>query len=612
MLTKRGLVGAVTVLSVLLGACATEDPRALVFQAAAKPFLYETLAQNPVYATTLGYYVHAPAGEEGEPAGPKVRLDEMLDDFSSDAIAKKIATMKDFRAKLDAEINRDQDLRLHPFVDHAVVNNYIDRMLFELERERAHEHNPRIYIELLGTALHTLMVHEYAPAAERYRHLIGRLQKIPAFLDQARANLKASSTVWIDVAIDENQGVINLVARAIPAELPAELKGDYDAAAGPALDALREFDDYLKNDLPKRGGHDWRLGSQLYSEKLKVMLNTDKTPDQLLQEAETALQKTYDQVIEKAKPMHRAIYGGQRPPNNIALMNEVLEVVADDNRLRSGDQFVDQIKKDMNELSSFVVDAGLVNVPKRNNLQVIDTPEFMRGVHAVAGFVSAPPMKPESSAFYWVTPIPSDWSRARVRSKLREYNLFKLKLLTAHEAIPGHYLQSEFSNEGFVDPEAPDPAPELSRLLRAAFPDPSYVEGWASYIEHVIADAGYQERSDEFQINWLKEQLRIQANAVLDIRMHAMDMSNDDAAELLRERAFQESEEVRSKILRAKLTSAQLPLYYHGWQEWLRVREHYQNTTQDFSPTSFHDKALRNGAAPLPEIGYITAKVPMD
>ena len=127
MLTKRGLVGAVTVLSVLLGACATEDPRALVFQAAAKPFLYETLAQNPVYATTLGYYVHAPAGEEGEPAGPKVRLDEMLDDFSSDAIAKKIATMKDFRAKLDAEINRDQDLRLHPFVDHAVVNNYIDR-----------------------------------------------------------------------------------------------------------------------------------------------------------------------------------------------------------------------------------------------------------------------------------------------------------------------------------------------------------------------------------------------------------------------------------------------------------------------------------------------------
>lgn len=612
MLMKRGLVVAVTVLAVLLGACATEEPRDLVFQAMTEPFLYETLTLNPIYATTLGYYVHSPVGEDGEPAGPEVRLDEMLDDFSSDAIAKRIALMKDFRVNLDAEIDRDQELRMHPFVDHAVVNNYIDRTLFELERERVHEHNPRMYVELLGTALHTLMVHEYAPAAERYRHLIGRLQKIPAFLDQARANLKASSDVWIDVAIQENQGVINLVARAIPAEMPADLKADYDTAAGPALDALRGFEDYLKNDLANRGLHDWRLGSQLYAEKLKLMLNTDKTPDQLLQEAESALQSSYDQIIEKAQPMHRAIYGGQRPPNNMALMNEVLEVVADDNRLRSGGQFIDQIRKDMNELSSFVVDAGLVNVPRRNNLQVIETPEFMRGVYSVAGFVSAPPMKPELSAFYWVTPIPSDWSRARTRSKLREYNLFKLKLLSARESIPGHYLQTEFANEGFTDPEAPDPAPELSRLLRAVFPDPSYVEGWASYIEHVIADAGYHERSDEFQINWLKEQLKIQANAVLDIRMHAMDMSDDEATELLRERAFQESEEIRAKILRAKLTSAQLPLYYHGWQEWLRVREHYQNTTQDFSPTSFHDKALRNGAAPLAEIGYITSKVPMD
>ena len=148
--------------------------------------------------------------------------------------------------------------------------------------------------------------------------------------------------------------------------------------------------------------------------------------------------------------------------------------------------------------------------------------------------------------------------------------------------------------------------------MRAAFGDPSYVEGWASYIEHVVADAGYQEGSNEFQINWLKEQLRIQTDVILDIRMHTMDMSDADARALLREQAFQETEEVRGKVLRAKLTSTQLPLQYHGWKEWVRVRDHYQNETTDFSPTSFHDKALRNGAAPLPEIGYITTKISMD
>ena len=105
--------------------------------------------------------------------------------------------------------------------------------------------------------------------------------------------------------------------------------------------------------------------------------------------------------------------------------------------------------------------------------------------------------------------------------------------------------------------------------------------------------------------------MKFQTNVILDIRMHSMDMSDDEAEELLRTRAFQEIAEVRGKILRAKLTSAQLPLYYHGWQEWQRVRNHYQNETTDFSPTSFHDKALRNGAVPLPELAYITSKVTM-
>ena len=151
-------------------------------------------------------------------------------------------------------------------------------MLFELERERAHEHNPRIYIELLGTALHTLMVHEYAPAAERYRHLIGRLQKIPAFLDQARANLKASSTVWIDVAIDENQGVNQPCSkghsRGTAGRVEGRLRCCSRAGAG-RFTRIRRLPE--ERFAEAAAGNDWRLGSQLYSEKLKVMLNTDKT-----------------------------------------------------------------------------------------------------------------------------------------------------------------------------------------------------------------------------------------------------------------------------------------------------------------------------------------------
>ena len=72
-------------------------------------------------------------------------------------------------------------------------------------------------------------------------------------------------------------------------------------------------------------------------------------------------------------------------------------------------------------------------------------------------------MEPRLGAFYWVTPIPESWPGDRVESKLREYNFYKLKLLTIHEAMPGHYVQFEFANT--VEPKG-------RRLLRGP---PSWV-----------------------------------------------------------------------------------------------------------------------------------------
>ena len=83
----------------------------------------------------------------------------------------------------------------------------------------------------------------------------------------------------------------------------------------------------------------------------------------------------------------------------------------------------------------------------RENLKVIPTPEFMRGIYSVAGFHSAPPLEPTAEAEYWVTPIDPKTPQAKVDSKLREYNNYTLKWLSIHEALPGHYVQAEHAND---------------------------------------------------------------------------------------------------------------------------------------------------------------------
>ena len=180
----------------------------------------------------------------------------------------------------------------------------------------------------------------------------------------------------------------------IPAGLPDSLKSDFGRVSGPALGALRGFSDYLKSDLSGNNQHDWRLEPNLYAEKLKVFVSPNKTPDQLLAEAEEELQKTYDETIAAARPVHREIFGNQRPPNDMALMRDVLEVIGDDHRVRRPSQLLDQVKKDVEELRSSVEEAAIVLLPPRDNLNVIETPEFMRGLYSVAGFMGAPVLEP--------------------------------------------------------------------------------------------------------------------------------------------------------------------------------------------------------------------------
>ena len=63
-------------------------------------------------------------------------------------------------------------------------------------------------------------------------------------------------------------------------------------------------------------------------------------------------------------------------------------------------------------------------------------------------------------------------------SNLREDNDRMLRLLTIHEAVPGHYLQGVYANR-------------CPSLVRAIFGSGLFAEGWAVYVTQVMMDVGY-------------------------------------------------------------------------------------------------------------------------
>ncbi len=121
------------------------------------------------------------------------------------------------------------------------------------------------------------------------------------------------------------------------------------------------------------------------------------------------------------------------------------------------DQLIEAVKADLEGIKQFIREKNIVSLSSRDNLKVIPTPEFERGIYSVAGFHGAPPLEPTAEAQYWVTPIDPKMPEAKAESKLREYNNYALKWLTIHEALPGHYVQAE---------HADDVQPPTRRVLR--------------------------------------------------------------------------------------------------------------------------------------------------
>jgi uncharacterized protein (DUF885 family) len=418
-------------------------------------------------------------------------------------------------------------------------------------------------------------------------------------LDQARTNLLSSPAIWTKVAIEENAGNIALVDKTIRAAVPAAQRADFDRAARPALDALRAFQDFLQSSLTVRDEYDWRLGRDRYTRKFRYALASGSDPTDVLEEAARSLQEVRVRMLALALPLHAQFFPTHPDHSDLAgparenlVISEVLDHIADRHSTRAS--FVDDAKQDLDEARQFVARKHLVTLPGHANLQVIPTPEFMRGIYSVGGFNPAPALEPQLGAFYWITPIPVEWERPRIESKLREYNFYKLKLLTLHEAIPGHYVQFEYAN-GIQPP--------TRRLLRALYGNTPYIEGWAQYATQTMLDEGFLENSPELRLTFLKEELRVIANAMLDIRLQMLNMSDQEALDLMQKETFQEVEEATAKLQRAKLSSAQLPAYFVGWRGWLAVRDKYKQAKGSaFRLADFHDAALKEGAVPLPEL----------
>ena len=551
-----------------VAAATSEDAR---FEAFGERTVEEFLKLSPVFATTLGDH----------------RYDALMPDVS----AKGRAALREFAERSLAELAKFDAQRLsrEHQVDAILLKDQLDYVIFSDQRLQDWAWDPLTYSA--GTAFFSLMSREFAPLPERLRSAIGRLEALPAYLAQTREALVPARVPLIhaQTAAKQNPGLNSLIDEILAKKsaLPPADQARLERAAAVAKAAVAEHQTWFDKTLVPSAKGNERIGAALYDEKLRLALGSPLSRQDIRARAEAELKSLRSKMYAVAAGMIKGDAGAPPAPASPTPDQEQAVIEAGMAKVYADvpprDQVIPFAKSTLSDAIAFAKAKNIIGFPT-SDFNVIEMPEYARGVSvAYADMPGA--LEKDQRGYYDVMPIPGDWTAEQSASLLREYNKWTIHELTLHEGVPGHLLQLAHSNQ-------------YKSKLRAVLQSGPMIEGWACYGQDVMADAGYLNRDPRYLLAHYKFQMRMPVNAIIDQDFHTGNLTRDQAMKLMAKDAFQQEREAAGKWVRLQLSSAQLPVYFVGYQEWKDLRAAAEKRP-DFSLRKFHDSALSHGSPPV-------------
>ena len=180
----------------------------------------------------------------------------------------------------------------------------------------------------------------------------------------------------------------------------------------------------------------------------------------------------------------------------------------------------------------------------------------------------------------------SGHSHEQKEMSMRGNNLHATRLVTAHEVIPGHHLQTFFGKR-----HRPD---------RGLYRTPFFIEGWCLYWETRLWDLDFA-RGPEDQIGMLFWRMHRCARIIVTLKFHLGQITPDEMVNFLVARVGHERAQATAEV-RRYIAGNYGALYQAAYMVGgLQMRALHKELVQDAGWTEkrFHDAVLRLGPIPV-------------
>lgn len=525
------------------------------FQQIVEEYLEFMWRSNPIWATNAG--VH--------------KYDDRLGDYSAKQIARTLQTAKEFKSRLEKDIDM-QKLSKSNRIDYQALYNALSSSITDEEMLKPFQNNPTNYPDIVLYGVHLLILRDFAPLAKRAENVLSRMKQAGQILADGIKNLKNPPRIFTEIAIETTEGGLLFFKSMIPplAEKVPALKDDLLKANQDVIKQLTQYLDYLNKDLLPRSTGNYAIGEELFNFKLKTEHFLDYDARDLFEIGKEMLKQTKAQVMAIAKRIN---------PNKSwqEIINEMK------NEHPTATELMDFYNNQMERTRNFVIDRKLASIPQGESLSVMETPLFAQPVIPYAAYMPPAPFEKEQQGFFWVTPIDTTRPAEAQSQQLHGHNKYGAIIAALHEGYPGHHLQLCRANKH-------------QSLLRKVSGDNVFMEGWAFYCEEMMYEQGFYP-DDKARLYQLKDVLWRACRVIIDVGLHTGKLSFDQAVDMLVNEAAVEKVNAISEVKRYTTSPTQPMSYLIGKLEILKIRDEYKKKRGNaFNLTEFHDKLLSGGS----------------
>ncbi len=579
-----GLLSVVLPAAILMSAARSESPgraaatgRSTAKPGSAVPAIAATIARSGFDAVVDKFfddcfYSHHPTA--GTQSGFH-QYDSKLEDLSRAAKDSEVACLKDFRKQFEAI----GAARLDPAAraDRRLVLSSIDGSLLDIETIRMWERNPDVYSSGLSGSIFLIMSRNFAPAEDRLRSVIARERQASKTFEAARANLKNPPKIYTEVALEQIPGIIGFFKDSVPAAFTdvkdAALITEFQASNKGVIDLLSDYEKYLKDDVLPRSNGDFRIGADVFRQKVRYDEMVDLPLDRLRAIGMADLRRNQERFNKTA-----AAIDPKRPPR---------EVFADlEKDHPEPDHLLGAFRDTLGGLRDFITKKRIVTIPSPVLPILEETPPFERALTFASMDTPGPYEMVAKEAFFNVTLPESSWTPQQVQEHMAGFNRGTIISTAIHEAYPGHYTQFLWVQK----------IPSKVRKLLGAN---SNAEGWAHYCEQMMLDEGYGDGDLKLRLGQLQDALLRNARFIVGLDMHSGKMTFDQGIDFFMKEGYMTHANAERETKRGTSDPTYL-VYTLGKLQIMKLRDDYKKMKgPKFTLQEFHDRFLGEGFPPI-------------